>query len=135
MASQTSIAPGRNAAQEVAVPILVVGYANHRRLALLRELAAVAGQALVGVEVERIALDRVRNERRLIRVVAPTAHIIGDLALHRRSGRLSREGGGPLEARRFLPGPGLLAEESAGDETRQHGPERQENEAPHGASP
>jgi len=76
MASQTGIAPGRNAAQEVAVAILVVGHADHRRLALFRELATVAGQALVGVEVERIALDRVRDERRLIRVVAPTAHII-----------------------------------------------------------
>jgi hypothetical protein len=91
----------------------------------------VAGQALVGVEVERIALDRVRNERRLIRIAAPTANIISDLALHRRGRRLLRERGGPLEARRLLSRPGLLAVKSAGDQARQHGPERQENEVPH----
>ena len=70
VAGKADVAPRRHPAEEVAVAVLVVGDADHRRLALLGELARVAGHAAVGVEVERVALDGVRDERRLVGVVA-----------------------------------------------------------------
>src|SRR5215218_3487179 len=70
VASKAGVAAWSQAAQEVAVAVLIMRDADHGRLALLGESPRVAGQAFVGVEVERVALDGMRDQRRLVRIVS-----------------------------------------------------------------
>src|SRR5829696_6474796 len=105
VAGKADIASRRHRAQEVAVPVLVMRDAHHRRLTLLGELAGMAGQALVSVEVERVAFDGMRNERRLVGVVAAAAHVVRDLPLHGRRRRVAREGLRTLKTGGVAAGP------------------------------
>src|SRR5689334_12959165 len=104
--------------------------ADHRRLTLLGELPRVAGQALVGVEVERVALDGVRDQRRLVRVVPPPAYVVRDLPLHRRGWRLSRERRGSCEPRRIQAGTADLLGGQGADEEERDRRDRGEEERP-----
>src|SRR5215218_11517755 len=91
MAGEAGIASGCEAAERVTLTVLVVRHRDHRCLALLGEAPGVAGHALVGIEVERVALNRMRNDRRLVWVVAPDPHVIGNRPLHRRRGLFAAE--------------------------------------------
>ena len=100
VARKTHITTRRNAAERVPLAVLEMRDANHWSLRLLRELSRVTGEALICVQIGGVALDRMRNERRLIRIIAPPPHIVGDLALHGRRRRFLGERGRTGEARR-----------------------------------
>src|SRR5215213_2668242 len=85
VAGQACVTPRSETPEEIAVAILIMRDADHGRLALLRKTARVAGQAFIGVEIEGIAFDGVRDQRGLVRIVSAPAHIVGDLPLHGRS--------------------------------------------------
>src|SRR4051794_3779188 len=104
VAGEARVPPGRDAAERVAVAVLVMRDADHRRLALLGELARMTGQALVRVEVERVSLNRMWDERRLVGVVPFAAHVVRDLTLHRRSRYFPREWFRPLQPRGIKSG-------------------------------
>src|SRR5215218_665216 len=136
VAGKADVASRRHAAKEVAVTVLVVGDADHRRLALLGELARVAGQALVGIEIERVALDGVRDERGLVGVVAAPADVVGDLLLHRRRRRLARERLRTLETRGVAAGTAdLLRPKRSRKQAGQRCGEREQDRPPHRTVP
>ena len=74
------VAARRDRGQGLQVAVHEMGDADHRRLRLGGELPAVAGQAFVGVERDLVALDGVRDHRRLLRPVARLALVVVDLA-------------------------------------------------------
>ena len=73
VAGGAEIAARRHVGEHLAVAVHEVRDADHRRAGALDELARVAGQAAVGVERDLIAVDRMRDDRRLFRIVAHRA--------------------------------------------------------------
>src|SRR4051794_35102782 len=69
MARRAEIPPRRHIRQHLAIAIHEMRDGNHRRAGALHELTRVAGQAAVGIQRELITVDRVRNDRRLLRIV------------------------------------------------------------------
>src|SRR5215831_21233005 len=64
----------RNRRQELAVAIGEMRDADHRRLRFAYARARMTGQALVGLRADLVAFGRVRDERRLLGVIARFPH-------------------------------------------------------------
>ena len=88
----------RHRGEELAVAIHEMGDADHRRLRFSGAGAGMTGQAFVAVDVDLIALDVVRDHRRLLRIVPH--FLLGSVAQrrHRRRGALLVERGRSAQA-------------------------------------
>src|SRR5262245_4232434 len=121
MALRAEEAPRRDRGQELAVAVHEVRDRHHRRLALTGAGARVTGQAFVAVEIDLIAVDRMRDDRRLLRIVA---HLFLDRIAGRRHARrrtflVDRDG--PAQSR-------LRLREEAGGAERERGGESSESD-------
>src|SRR5215813_1170968 len=70
MALGTEVSAWRNRREELALAVGEVRDADHRRLRFAHAGARVTGQALVAVNADLVAFDRMRNERRLLGIVS-----------------------------------------------------------------
>ena len=86
----------RDRGEELAVAIHEMRDRDHRRLRLAGARARMAGQAFVAVDVDLIAVDRVRDQRRLLGIVArPPSRWCCAAASSRGAGPSSSSGVGP----------------------------------------
>src|SRR5689334_18271790 len=70
VAGRADEAPRRHGAQHLALAVDVVRNADHWRADLRVEGAAMAAEAAIAVEVDLVIADRMRDDRRLLRIVA-----------------------------------------------------------------
>ena len=70
VAGGAEVAPRRDVGEHLAVAVHEVGDADHRRTGAFGVLPAVTVEAAIGLQRELIVVDGMRNDRRLLRIVA-----------------------------------------------------------------
>lgn len=89
MAFGAEVTARRDVAQYLAVAIHEMRDADHRRAGALGELPPVAIEAAIGLQRQLIVVDRVRDHRRLLRIIAHHPLVIGDRSGERWRGMIS----------------------------------------------
>src|SRR6185312_13408359 len=78
VAGGAEVSARRDVGENLAVAVHEMGDADHRRTGAFGELASVAVEAAVGFQRELIIVDGVRDDRRLLRIVAHQPFVIDD---------------------------------------------------------